>query len=217
MIEVGGESKRVSAGVIFSYAVYVGEVCFAFIAMGLKYWKLLIIVVYSPLILFSLYIFILRESTRWQMLRGKMDEAKETLKMITRANKLEVTEHEIDETSNEDLRFQFNVVIQKEKERMRDILASKEIMIRLLVTSFCFFASSFIYYGMAVHAVLLPGNKYTNFVLASLSSFPGDLIALFTFNRYGRKVSLQCGYIASAIFLLAQTYSPDCKYFLLLL
>ncbi|XP_047518927.1 organic cation transporter protein-like [Pieris napi] len=209
LIEVGGESKRVSAGVIFSYAVYVGEVCFAFIAMGLKYWKLLIIVVYSPLILFILYAFTLRESTRWQMLRGKMDEAKETLIMITKLNKLEVTEHEINETSNEDLRFQFNVVVQKEKERMRDILASREIMTRLLVTSFCFFASSFIYYGMAVHAVLLPGNKYTNFVLSSLSSFPGDLIALYTFKRFGRKVSLQCGYIASAFFLLAQTFSPD--------
>ncbi|CAK1555210.1 unnamed protein product [Leptosia nina] len=209
LIEVGGESKRVSAGVIFSYAVYVGEVCFAFIAMGLKYWKLLIIVAYSPMILFIMYIFLLRESTRWQMLRGKMDEAKDTLKMITRCNKLEVSETEISETSNEDLRFQFNVVIQKEKERMKDILASKEIMIRLSVTSFCFFASSFIYYGMAVHAVLLPGNKYTNFVLAALSSFPGDMIALFTFNRFGRKISLQCGYISSAVFLLAQTYTPD--------
>ncbi|XP_045499253.1 organic cation transporter protein-like [Colias croceus] len=209
LIEVGGESKRVTAGVIFSYAVYIGEVCFAFIALGLKYWKLLIIVVYAPMILFIVYMLILRESTRWQMLRGKMDESKETLKMISKMNKLQVSEKEISEMSDEDLRFQFNVVIQKEKETMKDILASKEIMIRLAVTSFCFFASSFVYYGLAVHSVLLPGNKYTNFILASISSFPGDLIALYTFNKYGRKISLQFGYVCSAFFLIVQSYSPD--------
>ncbi|XP_050678947.1 organic cation transporter protein-like [Leptidea sinapis] len=209
LIEVGGESKRVSAGVIFSYAVYIGEVCFAFIALGFKYWKLIIIVVYAPMVLFIAYIIILRESTRWQMLRDRMDEAKDTLKLITRMNKLEVTEQQIEEIKNEDLRFQFNIIVQKEKETMKDILASKEIMTRLSVACCCFFASSFIYYGMAVHSVLLPGNKYTNFVLASLSSFPGDLIALYTFKKYGRKISLQCGYMMSAVFLLAQAVCPD--------
>ncbi|CAH2047420.1 unnamed protein product, partial [Iphiclides podalirius] len=214
LIEVGGETKRVSAGVIFSYAVYVGEVLFAFIAMGLKYWKTLILVVYTPMILFLAYGFLLRESTRWQMLRGRMDEAKETLKAIARANKLDVTSKEITDISDGELRMRFNVAVQKEKEKMKDILNSKEIMIRVCVTSVCFFSSSFIYYGMAVHSVLLPGNKYTNFVLTSITSFPGDLLAYYTFNKFGRRISLQCGYIVSAIFLMAQTFIPNDKVWL---
>ncbi|XP_023947783.2 organic cation transporter protein [Bicyclus anynana] len=209
LIEIGGESNRVLAGVIFSYAVYVGEVLFAFIAMGLKYWKTLILVVYSPMILFIAYIIILKEGTRWQLLRGRTEEAKETLKLTAKINKINVNQKEIDEISGEDLRFKFNIVMQKQKESIKDILASKETMLRLIVTSICFFTSSFVYYGLAVHSVLLPGNKYTNFVLTSLASFPGDFLALFTFKKYGRKISLQSGYICSAVFLIAQTYTPN--------
>ncbi|CAH2084574.1 unnamed protein product [Euphydryas editha] len=209
LIEIGGDSKRVLGGVIFSYAVYVGEVLFAFIAMGLKYWKLLVIVVYTPTILFFSYLVLLRESVRWQMIRGKTNEAKNTLKLIGKFNKLKVTSEEIDEISDADLRIKFDVVIQKEKEKMRDILASKETMIRLAVTSFCFFASSFTYYGLMVQSVLLPGNKYTNFILSSLTAFPGDFLAFVCFKRFGRNISLQGAYVASALFLIAQSFTPE--------
>ncbi|XP_026748842.1 organic cation transporter protein-like [Galleria mellonella] len=209
LIEVGGESKRVLAGVIFSYAVYVGEVAFAFIAMGLKFWKLIVLVVYTPMILLVSYIILLKESTRWQMLRGKMTEAKDTLKVISKSNKLNISPEEIDALSDEEIRMKFNIETQKEKENFRDILNSKEIMTRIGVTSICFFTSSFLYYGLVVHSILLPGNKYTNFILSSLTSFPGDLLAFYTFNKFGRRITLQSGYAFSAIFLIAQTYAPD--------
>ncbi|XP_045449763.1 organic cation transporter protein-like [Melitaea cinxia] len=209
LIEVGGDSKRVLGGVVFSYAVYVGEVLFAFIAMGLKYWKLLIIVVYAPTILFVSYLILLRESVRWQMIRGKTNDAKNTLKITAKINKLKVTTEEIDEISEADLRLKFDVVVQKEKEKIRDILASKEIMIRLAVISFCFFASSFMYYGLIIHSVLLPGNKYTNFVLSSLTAFPGDYLAFVSFKKFGRNISLQVAFVAAAVLLISQSYTPD--------
>ncbi|XP_049872491.1 organic cation transporter protein-like [Pectinophora gossypiella] len=208
LIEVAGDRKRVLAGVIFSYATYVGEVLFAFFAMGLKHWKYLILVANVPSLFFIVYFFILRESTRWQMLRGKMDAAKETFKKIAKTNNLNISAKEIDDISDEDLREKFNVLVQKEKESLREILRSKEIMVRLLVSSACFFSSSFVYCGLLVHSVFLPGNKYTNFALASLTSFPGDMLAFYTFNKFGRKVTLQYGYFATAVFILAQAYTP---------
>lgn len=211
VIEIGGDSKRVLGGVVFSYAVYLGEVLFAFIAMGLKYWKLLIIVVYTPTVLFVSYAILLRESVRWQMIRGKTDDAKNTLKLTGKINKLKVTPEEIDEISEADLRIKFDVVVQKEKEKIRDIVASKEIMIRLAVISFCFFASSFMYYGLMIHAVLLPGNKYTNFVLSSLTAFPGDYLAFVSFKKFGRNISLQVVFVVAAVLLISQSYTPDGK------
>ncbi|XP_068617307.1 organic cation transporter protein-like [Battus philenor] len=209
LIEVGGESTRVLAGVVFAYAVYAGEVLFAFIAMGLQYWKYLILVVYTPMYIFVFYGFVLRESTRWQMLRGKMTEAKETLKVIAKTNKINITDEEIMNIKDDELRARFNVSVQKEKETIKDIINSKETMVRLIVASFCYFSSSFLYYGMAIHSVLLPGNKYTNFILSSLTSFPGDLLTFYVFNKIGRKLSLQGGYVFSAIFLMAQAFTPD--------
>ncbi|KOB70549.1 Organic cation transporter [Operophtera brumata] len=158
--------------------------------LDLRYWKSIILVVYGPLIMFITYGLILRESSRWQILRGKTDEAKGTLKMIAKYNKIDITAAEIDGTDPKELRMKLNIEEQNEKESMKEIIKSKEIMIRLAVASVCFFTSSFLYYGSVVHAVLLPGNKYTNFILASLTSFPGDLIAYFTFEKFGRKITL---------------------------
>ncbi|XP_013194917.1 organic cation transporter protein [Amyelois transitella] len=208
LIEDGGESKRVLAGVIFSYAVYLGEVLFAILAMTLKFWKFLLLVVYTPMVFFLLYFFILRESIRWQMLRGRMNEVKSTLKRIVQMNKIDTTSEEIDAMTDEDIRSAFNVTLQKESEKFKDIIQSKEIMTRLAVTCVCFFTSSFLYYGLVVNSVLLPGNKYVNFILAALTAFPGDLIAYFAFHKLGRKISLQCAYILTAMFLIAQTYTP---------
>ncbi|XP_073955103.1 organic cation transporter protein-like isoform X1 [Choristoneura fumiferana] len=209
MIEVGGETKRVAAGVIFSYAIYVGEVTFAFIAMGFQYWKRLVIAAYAPAILFAVYAIVLRESTRWQLLRGKAVEAKRTFKIIAKINKWNIPNDAIDAIKEEDLRFKLNIASQKEKETVRDIMNSKEIMIRLAVTSFCFFTASFVYYGLAVQAISLPGDKYLNFALTSLTSFPGDLLAFFTFSKYGRRISLQGGFISCGIFITAQAFAPD--------
>ncbi|XP_041979997.1 solute carrier family 22 member 3-like [Aricia agestis] len=209
MIEVGGESKRVSTGVIFCYAFYVGEVLFAIIAMGLKYWKYIIMMVYAPMILFLFYVFILRESIRWQIINDRITEVKETLKIIAKMNNLSVTEKEITEITPEELTNKFNAVVQKESENYKHIIASKEMLIRLAVSSFCFFTSGLTYYGMAVHSVLLPGNKYVNFILAALVSFPSDLVALFLMKRFGRKRTLQCGYVCLSVFLVASSFSPE--------
>lgn len=213
VIEVGGDTKRVAAGVLFSYAIYVGEVLFAFIAMGLQYWKWLVLAAYAPSFLFVFYGIILRESTRWQLLRGKGSKAKETFKLIAKINKWNIPYDAIDAINEDDLRLKLNIASQKERESMRDIINSKEIMIRLGVASFCFFTTSFVYYGLAVQAVSLPGDKYLNFALTSLTSFPGDLLAFFTFSKYGRRISLQGGYISCGIFITAQAFAPDCKFY----
>lgn len=211
MIEIGGETKRVTTGVVFAYAIYMGEIVYANIAMGLKYWKYIVLVLNSPLVIFLTYIILLKESTRWQMIRGKMKDAKETFKCIARMNKIKVTAEEIDALSNEQIRTKFNVHLQVEKESFKDIFGSKVIMIRVAVTSVCFFTSSFLYYGLVVHSIYLPGDKYVNFIMSSVMSFPGDLIAFYCLNKFGRRVTLQGGYMVCAAFLIAQVYSPECK------
>lgn len=211
MIEAGGQSKRVLAGVIFSSTVYIGEAIFAFIAMFVPYWKHLIIIIYSPVIIFIVYVCILRESTRWQMLRGKLKEAKITLVKIAKMNGIAIDANVIMNLDDNEFRKKFHVEDKREQVVIKDILMSKETMRRLGVATFCFFASGFVYYGLTVHSVLLPGNKYTNFILSALSSLPGDFLAFYTFVKFGRKISLMLGFFACGIFCLMTGYAPECK------
>lgn len=150
------------------------------------------------------------------MIRGRMDGAKETFKSIAKLNKLAVTNEEIDALSDDKIKAKFSVEIQREKESFKDIVASKEIMTRLIVTCTCFFTSSMLYYGLAVNSLFLPGDKYTNFIMSSVASFPGDLIAFYSLNKFGRRITLQWGYMICAAFLIAQVYVPECKFTYLL-
>lgn len=209
MIEAGGQTKRVLAGVIFSYAVYIGEVVYAITAFFLPYWKHLVYIVYSPTIIFIIYIYLLRESTRWQLLKDDINGAKRTLKEIALSNKVLLTEKEIQDIGGRELKIRLQVAEKKDRVVLKDILESSELLKRLGVATFCFFAAGFSYYGLTIHSVLLPGNKHVNFILASITSFPGDLLAYFTFNKYGRRISLMCSFICGGIFCIATAYSPD--------
>lgn len=215
MIEAGGQSTRVLAGVIFSCAVYVGESIFAFIAIFIPYWKHLVIIIYSPAIIFILYIFILRESVRWQMLKGNVKEAKETLVLAANLNGIDMSSKEIMDLKDEELKIIYTMEAEKTDQFVfKDIFGSKEILKRLGVVSFSFFSAGFVYYGLTVNSVLLPGNKYTNFILSSVSSFPGDVLAYFTFNKFGRRISLIYGFFSCGVFCVATAYSPNCKIFI---
>lgn len=212
VIELGGGGRRVLAGVLVGTSIYVGEIIFGLLAMVLRYWKYLIIAVYSPLVMFIFYIFILKESTRWQLIRGKIVEAKETFKLIAKMNKLSLTEKQISDISGEVLCLKLNVVEPKEKESFKDILKSKAILIRLAVMSFTFFSSNFMYIGLTVNSVFLPGNKYINFLISAVASILGDLIALYCFAKYERRICLQFSYVFSAVFIIAHSYTPNGKY-----
>lgn len=79
------------------------------------------------------------------------------------------------------------------------------------ISSVCILFLYIQFYGSLIYSVLLPGDKYTNFVLGALASFSGDLLAFFAFQKFGRKLSMQFGFVFSAAFLVAQNYCPNCK------
>ncbi|KAI5637799.1 sugar transporter domain-containing protein [Phthorimaea operculella] len=207
LIEFGGKSNRVFAGVLIAYVVYMGECLFAAIAMAVPYWKNLVRIIYTPPIFFLTYIFLIQESPRWQVLNGKTDQAKKTIKDIARTNKLHIDEQDLKEIDDVKLKLAFSIDSYEKRDGLKEIFTSKEILKRLVVASVCRFASGFIYYGLVVNSVLLPGNKYTNFLLSTIMSFPGELIAMYLMNRIGRKMPLMVGYLVCGAMCVASGYA----------
>lgn len=206
VIEIGGKKNRVLAGVLFSYVIYFGEMIFALIAMVVPYWKTLIRIIYSPSFLFISYIFLIRESPRWQILNGKIKEAKETIQLAAEINKLEINFEELKQMKDDQLKEKFNIDNYEVREGFKEIFTSREILKRLSVASFCRFTCGFVYYGLVINSVWLPGNKDTNFLLSTVMSFPGELIALYFMNKIGRKVPLIAGYFICGIVVVASPY-----------
>lgn len=212
VIEIGGKKNRLLAGVLFSYVIYFGEMIFALIAMVVPYWKTLIRIIYTPSLLFISYIFLLKESPRWQILNGKTEEAKQTIQLVAEMNKLEINRDELKLMKDDQLKEKFNIDTYKVKEGLKEIFSSREILKRLLVASFCRFTCGFVYYGLIINSVWLPGDKYTNFLLSTVMSFPGELIALYFMNKFGRKVPLIVGYVICGVLVVASAYVGKCSF-----
>lgn len=210
-IEIGNKKNRMLAGVLFAYAIYMGEAIFAVIAMLVPYWKTLIHIICSPAILFISYIWLIKESIRWQILTGRSRSAKETLKLIAKTNKLNIKSEEIDGLDESELRNAFNMESETTKEGFREVFKSREVLKRFLVATFCRFTVTFIYYGLLINSVWLPGNKYTNFLLAAVMSFPGELLSMYVMNKIGRKMPLIVGYLMCGTACIACGVVPACK------
>ncbi|XP_063829330.1 solute carrier family 22 member 1-like [Ostrinia nubilalis] len=173
MLEIAGRRHRILSGVVFAYAIYMGETCFATLAMFVPNWKTLIEVVYGPCMLFLILIFYLDESPRWLILNGKTDQAIHNLKMIAKTNDIKINEQDLCNVDDKKLKQMFDIQNYETREGLLEVFKSKEMMKRLLVGYMVRFTSSFVYYGLMINSVYLPGNKYTNFLLATVMSRGG--------------------------------------------
>ncbi|KAM3957946.1 organic cation transporter protein [Aphomia sociella] len=207
MIEISGKKNRLLSSVLFAYAIYIGESLYAVVAMLVPYWITLARIVYTPGILCLSLIFLIRESPQWQLLNGKTDEATETIRIAANANNVKINGVITDE-DKEMLKNKLNVGATKSKEGYRKLFTSKHILIRVLVAAVTRFTASFVYYGLMINSVLLPGNKYTNFLLSTVMSFPGELISLYLMNSIGRKLPLIAEFAVSGVLCVASGYVP---------
>lgn len=217
MLEICGKQSRIMSGVVFAYAIYFGECLFAVIAMFVPYWKDLIHIINGPSVLFISYIFLIRESPRWQIISENTEKAKETLLIVANMNNININRQELADLDTVKLKSKFNIGADEKREGLRKVVASKEIMKRVLVAVVCRFTVSFVYYGMMINSVFLPGNKYTNFLLSTVMSFPGELISLYFMNKIGRKMPLLVGFLISGVLCVGTGYVPASKYIIIIM
>lgn len=206
MLEISGKSKRALATVLFSYFVYTGESIFAGLAMFVPYWKTIVYIIYAPMILIVSYTFLLRESPRWQIVKGKCEEAKKGLSLVAKTNGIKIDHEELKSVDLDKLKEKFNINNTHVQEGLLAVLKSKEILKRLLVSCVVRLIATFVYYGMVINSVRLPGDKHVNFLLAAVMSYPGELIFLYFMNKFGRKLPIIISFFISSVLSIASGY-----------
>lgn len=211
-MELVGPKYRVSAGATVNTFFSVGQVILGLIAWAIPYWKNLILAIYIPQIIFISYFWIMSESVRWYMSKGRYKEAEELLKKVARVNKRELSEHSL-RALNENVEAE---KILKEKELKEKepwlftiVLQHRNILKRCCVSPFWWVTSALIYYGMTINAVNISGNPYVNFMAVTASEIPGYWIAVFLLDKIGRRPVLIGAYWTCAACQLAYILMPD--------
>ncbi|KAK7105608.1 organic cation transporter protein-like [Littorina saxatilis] len=181
-LEMVGRSVRTVAGSALQMFWPVGLFLMTGVAYGVRDWRHLQLALSCPSALFLAYAFLINESPRWLVSRGRHDEANVILNKVATVNGVPAPP---------------TVGGSDEKQEMKNenplrMFTNKTTLIRTLIIFVNWVVVTMVYYGLSLNVGSLGGNIYLNNFLSSLAELIGYCVALAGLDRLGRKV-MHCG------------------------
>ncbi|KAJ8723075.1 hypothetical protein PYW08_002987 [Mythimna loreyi] len=211
-LEMVGLDKRVLGGNLISTAYALGQMVTAGVAWLVPYWKTYTLVIYAPSVIFIIYYWLIEESVRWLLSKGRKKEAARIIFKAAKMNKKNLSSDTIklltEEPDNLPQRDEEAPVEKDKRSILMQVLRSRTLMCRMLVCSFWWFTLTFVYYGLSINSVSLAGNSYVNYILTSLVEIPGYCLSVLTLDRFGRKSSIMTAFIICGLSLVAMAFVP---------
>ncbi|XP_046977823.1 organic cation transporter protein-like [Vanessa cardui] len=217
LMELVGPKYRVVAGATMNTFFSVGQITMGFIAWGVPNWQNLTLTLYIPQFITIFYFWIMSESVRWYMSKGRFEEAEKVLKDVARVNKKPLSDKSLlllRENVMEEERRKANEEAEKASEPWLIVLVfrHKAILTRVLVSPVWWITTMFVYYGMSINSVNLSGNRYLNYVAVSAVEIPGYWTAVLLMGRIGRKPVLAGAFWICAACQVGYIFMPDGLY-----
>ncbi|KPJ15840.1 Organic cation transporter protein [Papilio machaon] len=212
-MELVGPKGRVFGNTLINAVYVLGLMSLSGLSWWLQDWRLQIRIIYAPAFLGFTYLWILNESVRWLLSKGRQNEAVDILKKAMKMNKVDLSDDVLSPLSElgnaEDTKSK--EVTPKEEENKSSFsraLKSNIIRKRVLVCSFLWITCTFVYYGLSINSVSLAGNKYLNFMLVAFVEIPANFACLLVLDRFGRKRTLITTYVLSACLCISLSLIP---------
>ncbi|XP_048767294.2 organic cation transporter protein-like isoform X2 [Ostrea edulis] len=180
-MEIVGPSKRMWVGIVIEYFFALGLVLLCLIGYLIREWKYNEITLSVPSAILLSYWWLLPESPRWLVNRGRLEEAKVIIRRIAKRNKVQVTEKQLDALECDE----------KVTGQLWHLFTSRVLLVRTLIIFFNWCVVSMVYYGLSLNSGNLAGDFYLNFFLTGLVEFPAYTLCLVLLDRVGRK-KLHC-------------------------
>ncbi|KAI8045773.1 organic cation transporter protein [Drosophila gunungcola] len=209
-LEMVGSSYRLFAGVAMQMFFSVGFMLTAGFAYFIHDWRWLQIALTLPGLLFICYYWIIPESARWLLLKGRKDEAFVIIEKAAKENRVEIPseiyEQLVDEVAEK--KKQDELTASQPAATVFDLLRFPNLRRKTLLIFFDWFVNSGVYYGLSWNTNNLGGNQLVNFMISGAVEIPGYVLLLFTLNRWGRR-SILCGtMMVAGVSLLATIFVP---------
>ncbi|XP_030021072.2 organic cation transporter protein [Manduca sexta] len=215
--ELVGPKYRTIAGAILTTGFAVGQVFMGFIAWGVPAWRPLTLVLYIPQLITIIYFWLVPESVRWLMSKGRYAESEAILKNVARINGKVLSDKSLEalrHTAEEEKKRQ-----EAEKEIKKNepwlivlVFRHKRILLRCMVSPVWWVTTTLVYYGLTINAVNMSGNQYINYVAVAAAEIPGFWLAVLLIGRIGRKPVLIGGYWMCAACQIGYIFMPDGMY-----
>lgn len=188
-MELVGPNFRVFGSVFINVVYAVFQALLGVFAIWFTNWRTLLRVLYTPAFLMFIYFWIVPESVRWLISKGRVKEAADVLIKVAQVNKKELRKETIEELKN------LSVNEGPEKSELQNDASNvtvleafkhKTILLRFINCSCCWAANTFVYYGLSIISVSVGSDKYQSFIYVSLIEVPGLFCAWILGDRWGR-------------------------------
>lgn len=154
-------------------------------------------ILYTPSLLFVFYFWLMPDSIRWYISKGRLEEAKSILRVVAKYNGKELSEGDLEKLSH--LKCD-----EENKGYFRTALKSSTLLLRMINCCVCWIACAFLFYGLTLNSVeLAAGNKYLDFILTSLVEIPAYVSCHFLLDFFGRRKSLCGSFLMTSISCVA--------------
>lgn len=219
-MEVVGPKYRVAAGAVINTSFAVGQMLMGLIAWGVPNWRHLTLALYVPQFLTILYFWLIAESVRWYMSKGRFEESEALLKRIA-----EINGKQLSEKSLKALRFtaEDEAIKRKLEEEHKgqepwlivQVFRNKPVLLRCCISPIWWITTTFIYYGLSINAVNMTGNRYLNFIAVAAVEIPGYWTSVCLMGKIGRKPVLIGAFWMCAACQITYIFLPQGKEFVL--
>ncbi|XP_016952858.1 organic cation transporter-like protein [Drosophila biarmipes] len=215
-MEMVGPDKRLYAGIFVMMFFSVGFMLTAGFAYFVHDWRWLQIALTLPGIIFLCYYWIIPESARWLLSKGRKDCAIANMQKAARFNKVEISDEALS-----DLLDEGESTEEKAKQKLEDredegpppsvwdLFCYPNLRRKTLLIFLDWLVTSGVYYGLSWNTNNLGDNVLLNFLISGAVEIPAYVFLLLTLNRWGRR-SILCGCLVLAgVSLLATGIIPE--------
>nr|XP_060638613.1 solute carrier family 22 member 13-like [Anolis sagrei ordinatus] len=173
-----GAPFRARALVITHCSNAMGQMALAGLAYSVRDWRLYQIVGSVPAFALFFYIWVLPNSARWLVTKGKIKEAKELLQKAASINRRTIPEELLDQLAPEQKAKSGNIL---------DLFKKAHLRRMTLIMVWVWFADSLVYYGVSLHVGDFGVDIYMTQLIFGAVEIPSRLSCIFFLQWLGRK------------------------------
>ncbi|CAH2099470.1 unnamed protein product [Euphydryas editha] len=187
-----------------SIAMYFGGGCLLlpWLALGISDWKNLSLAMALPMLLALATPFVVPESARWLVSKGKIDKAVNILKKFERINKSKIPENVLGN---------FISIANKAKEKNEGVLMIIKIpSLRVMVTFliFAFVSAALMFDGIIRLSENLGLDFFLTFTVTSATEIPSVIILVLLLDRLGRRWFVTGPMLLAGVLCLITAFIP---------
>ncbi|KAH0627627.1 hypothetical protein JD844_003625 [Phrynosoma platyrhinos] len=173
-----GAPYRALALVITHCSNALGQMALAGLAYSIHDWRMYQIAGSAPIFVLFFYIWVLPNSARWLVTKGKVKEAKQLLQKAASINRRTIPEELLNQLAPEEKAKSGSVL---------DLFKKPHLRRMTLIMVWVWFADSLVYYGVSLHVGDFGLDIYMTQLIFGAVEIPSRLSCIFLLQWLGRK------------------------------